>query len=489
MGLKFIVSEAQTRSSQASQVSSQAQQAAASLQQSVQSFLSAPLSSKAYDSAKNYFMVAYTPICQSIIMTGEALANAHKKFLSEYQATVGGGDIDEDEIQAEIDGYQELLRSLDDLIRTAKTSRPDLEQRSMRAYEAMQKRQEKLEKLRTYSAQSASFFSEYESSQQELTNGLAQVKNCTAWNASTGTFDISKLNMNWAKDISTRWKNREVAKATQKEEAFNNNLKKLEGYTIYAWPYEDPVTGEVTVNWFIDKDGRRLDNSELQNFLEQHGTELDPSYYHIVDWKKIRDLENDALRRGETYITGQKYEGLSKGSMQLSGYISTGYAFAQDSGLYDLAMIAGLSYAGAKTKVSSPKKASGAKVTNPDIGVVQSRVNVANGQTRFTPLRKSGEPVSAGFDHVFEGHFDRPLANSRSIFSTSADNLKQILQSPNVVKSPVIDIPGGQYKRIVDTGEIIGNTALKHGGKPTSWIEIYTDKAGNLITTYPIPKP
>lgn len=305
-------------------------------------------------------MVAYTPICQSIIMTGEALANAHKKFLSDYQATVGVGDIDEDKIQAEIDGYQELLRSLDDLIRTAKTYKPDLEQRSMRAYEAMQKRQEKLEKLRTYSALSASFFSEYESSQQELTNGLAQVKNCTAWNASTGTFDISKLNMNWAKDISTRWKNREVAKATQKEEAFNNNLKKLEAYTIYAWPYEDPVTGEVTVNWFIDKDGRRLDNSELQNFLEQHGTELDPSYYHIVDWKKIRDLENDALRRGETYITGQKYEGLSKGSMQLSGYISTGYAFAQDSGLYDLAMIAGLSYAGAKTKVSSPKKASGA---------------------------------------------------------------------------------------------------------------------------------
>ncbi|WP_422389672.1 hypothetical protein [Candidatus Enterococcus lemimoniae] len=173
--------------------------------------------------------------------------------------------------------------------------------------------------------------------------------------------------MNWAKDISTRWKNREVAKATQKEEAFNNNLKKLEGYTIYAWPYEDPVTGEVTVNWFIDKDGRRLDNSELQNFLEQHGTELDPSYYHIVDWKKIRDLENDALRRGETYITGQKYEGLSKGSMQLSGYISTGYAFAQDSGLYDLAMIAGLSYAGAKTKVSSPKKASGAGGTNKNV--------------------------------------------------------------------------------------------------------------------------
>ncbi|WP_438758207.1 hypothetical protein [Enterococcus sp. AZ126] len=51
-------------------------------------------------------MVAYTPICQSIIMTGEALANAHKKFLSEYQATVSGLDMDEDKILAEIDDYK-----------------------------------------------------------------------------------------------------------------------------------------------------------------------------------------------------------------------------------------------------------------------------------------------------------------------------------------------------------------------------------------------
>jgi len=205
MGLKFVVSEAQTRSSQVSQVSSQAQQAVASLQQSIQSFLSAPLSSKAYDSAKNYFMVAYTPICQSIIMTAEALESAHKKFLSEYQATVGGGDTDEDKIQAEIDGYRNLLDDIDDIIRIAKTPRPDLEKRSLNAYQAMQKRQEKLDKLREYSGRSASFFSEYEACQQELDNGVAQVKNCTAWNASTGSFDITRLDMSWAKPIKERW--------------------------------------------------------------------------------------------------------------------------------------------------------------------------------------------------------------------------------------------------------------------------------------------
>ena len=77
-------------------------------------------------------------------------------------------------------------------------------------------------------------------------------------------------------------------------------------------------------------------------------------------------------------------------------------------------------------------------------GRVQSRINIANGQTRFTPLRESGEPVSAGFEHVLEQHFDRPLANSRSIFSITPDELKTILQTDSVVHSSVLAIPGGQ---------------------------------------------
>lgn len=264
MGLKFVVSEAQTRSSQASQVSNQAQQAVASLQQSIQSFLSAPLSSKAYDSAKNYFMVAYTPICQSIIMTAEALTNAHKKFLSEYQATVSGSDMDEGKIQAEIDGYQDLLHAINDLIRLAKTPRPDLERRSMNTYQAMQTRKEKLENFRSYSAQSASFFSEYESSQQELNSGLAQVKDCTAWNASTGTFDIKKLDMNWAKPINDRWKIRAENKQKQQKELevkMGLNNPKYEIRTVLGQYGED--TYEIYVYGVLDKEATRKYNLDL----------------------------------------------------------------------------------------------------------------------------------------------------------------------------------------------------------------------------------
>ena len=117
--------------------------------------------------------------------------------------------------------------------------------------------------------------------------------------------------------------------------------------------------------------------------------------------------------------------------------------------------------------------------------IVQSRINVANGKTRFTP----GQPVSAGFDHVLDQHFNRPLANSRSIFSIEPDRLKNILQSQNSVSAPVTAIPGGQYVRVIDTGEVVGNTALKFGGNETTWIQVFTDQSGNLITTYPIPAP
>ncbi|MGG5342851.1 hypothetical protein [Enterococcus sp. AZ192] len=209
MGLKFYVSEAQARSSQAAQLNGQAGQAIASLQSSIQLFLSAPLSSKAYDSAKNYFMVAYTPLCQSAIMTGEALESAHKKFLSDYQGSVSGIDTDEDLILEEINRFEDLKRDLDQQMSTAKTPRPDLERRYMNACDVITQRREKLAKFHAYNGRSASIFSEYQACQREFNAGLAQVKECKAWNSASGTFDLGRLNMSWAKPITTRWEQRE----------------------------------------------------------------------------------------------------------------------------------------------------------------------------------------------------------------------------------------------------------------------------------------
>jgi len=120
-------------------------------------------------------------------------------------------------------------------------------------------------------------------------------------------------------------------------------------------------------------------------------------------------------------------------------------------------------------------------------GRVQSRINIAKGRTRFTPLRQSGEPVSAGWQHVLDGHFNRPLGPNRSVFSVSPDELKVILQSRQVVSAPVTALGGGQFQRTVDlgAGTIIGSSSLKRGGGPTSTVRVLTDRAGNIISAFP----
>jgi RHS repeat-associated protein len=118
-------------------------------------------------------------------------------------------------------------------------------------------------------------------------------------------------------------------------------------------------------------------------------------------------------------------------------------------------------------------------------GRVATRINLANGPTRFTPLRASGHPVSAGWQHVLQGHFNRPVAKNRSVFSVSPAELRSILQSPQVVRSPVSALGDGQFLRTADVGRTIGTSALNNGGGATSVLKVFTDEAGNLITAFP----
>lgn len=60
-----------------------------------------------------------------------------------------------------------------------------------------------------------------------------------------------------------------------------------------------------------------------------------------------------------------------------------------------------------------------------------------------------------------------------------------------MVQSPVTVLgESGQYSRVVDTGKVIGTVKPSipgSGGSQTTWMQIISDKAGNLITCYPVP--
>jgi hypothetical protein len=261
-------------------------------------------------------MTVYTPLCQSA-MTGETMEAAHKRFLSEYQGTVSGIDTDEDLILEEINQLEQLKRSLDQQMSTAKTPRPDLERRYMNACDVIEKRREKLEKFHAYNALSASIFSECEACQQEFDNGLAQVKECKAWNPATGTFDIGRLNMTWAKPINARWKAREKMKQEAKMKGINQAIDSLDGYTIIC---SDLGTSK---KWYLMKNGKPLpikDHPRLYEQLDKCKDHLKPEQYNV---EKVIVMKNEmpfapgAGILGNVGKAGRAFDVIRKGAQAL----------------------------------------------------------------------------------------------------------------------------------------------------------------------------
>lgn len=127
------------------------------------------------------------------------------------------------------------------------------------------------------------------------------------------------------------------------------------------------------------------------------------------------------------------------------------------------------------------------------LACVDTRINVANGRTRFTPLRANGNPVSAGWNHVVSGHFNP--GGSQSKFTMAQNEIKALLQHSDVVRTPVAAIGEGaetQFSRVVDVGHLtngvpVGLTRVADGANPTTRMRILTDRMGNLITCYPVP--
>ena len=87
--------------------------------------------------------------------------------------------------------------------------------------------------------------------------------------------------------------------------------------------------------------------------------------------------------------------------------------------------------------------------------------------------------------HVVDRHFSTKNASQ---FTITQDELKSLLQSKDVVKTPVtrtLDSADGiRYVREVDVGRNIGLDKFNNY-QPTSTMTVLTDKYGNLVTAIP----
>ncbi|MCX8607757.1 MULTISPECIES: VENN motif pre-toxin domain-containing protein, partial [unclassified Gilliamella] len=122
------------------------------------------------------------------------------------------------------------------------------------------------------------------------------------------------------------------------------------------------------------------------------------------------------------------------------------------------------------------------KFVTPDLpGVAQSRVNVANVTYDNGKIR--------GFEYAMGKHGADSSVPNKSRFLIGTDEVKTLLQRPDIVNKPVynpIQIGGkvetNKFVRQVDVGKPIG---FDQSGNKTSVITIITDRKGNLINTFP----
>ena len=118
-------------------------------------------------------------------------------------------------------------------------------------------------------------------------------------------------------------------------------------------------------------------------------------------------------------------------------------------------------------------------------GRVQTRINLAEGTSPgITPLKESGTPVKAGMEHIRSGHTGG--TNTQSQFLVEPE---KVLSRKDVVRTEPRPLPLGDsvsYVRHADLPTAVGRTSVSTGERLTNAVRVQVDRAGNIITAYPI---
>ncbi|MEI5994601.1 T7SS effector LXG polymorphic toxin [Candidatus Enterococcus mansonii] len=473
MGLKFYVGEIQAQANAASRMNQEASQAIASLEKSIAQFLLAPLSGQAYNSAKRYFSVVYTPICRSVIMTGEAMARGHKRLISEYQSSVSSTDTDEDQIQSQLNRLEQLKQQLEHQIEASKDLRPSLERRHRNACDCIAKRKELLEKLRNYNSSSANFFSEYQSCEQELARGIAQVTGCKAWNGATGTFDLGKLDMTWATSINDRWEDRAKQLENKRSEEFAKGMKGRQYCRVQL------ATGAY--EWMWVKDPTKVTQADFQfnqTYKDYLAILMKPEENFADDYFKTMAEE---LRTGINQKTGKPLTALEKA--QRWSAVASAIAVLAVGAYYGKNGF--VAKAGETPKQTVLKGSKGGK--NYTLDKNKSKGNLKRKKASGLDFLKN---INIKDFVVKNKHLRNSTAKRARKFDVDTPEEANLIVQDALKNGKVkkIDDNGigsqGQksHSAIIDTGKVVGTKGETH-------IKIVYDELNNVWTVYPVPAP
>ncbi|EOI6974454.1 T7SS effector LXG polymorphic toxin [Listeria monocytogenes] len=415
------------------------------------------LKGKAVEASKNYYQMTYIPLCDTITEAMNESEERLKRYIQDFHDQVDPSP----NAKIDADGLYELGQMIDrieskkEALYQRMNSSTEGQMQTYRSQLAIAYKQENiLEKYLAFEQSHGAFFNHLTDLVQGIQQAVRELQSNIQFDSQTGGYDLSKLNF---ATVSRMRKTLGKASATDT--------------TIYDFAaYSKVKQGGM---WILSKDGKvDIKATEAYNTASFNG-ELPKDSNQATEEGELLKATLESLKQNKDPITGQE---ISKAQ---SFGILTSLVFGYTTKKYR-----GKKLSISKSELEKIKNASESALPKSSIGITQSRINIANGPTRFS------SSDNAGFNHIVDRHFN-PNRNAGQ-FTISQDKLKNILSSKETVEIEVKEIPGNQFERIINIGETAGTikpSIPENGGKPTNYIRILTDKAGNLITAYPIPKP
>ncbi|EHF3620185.1 hypothetical protein JSO10_002146 [Listeria innocua] len=360
------------------------------------------LKGEAVSASKQYFSSTYTQIAQSIIEALDESEERLAQYIREFGSQVDNSPsarIDAEILQEAMAQVRELQRKEEDLHRqlTAPNTKPDMQQvyaiKSRSVHTQLLKAIEKeniLEKYLAFEQSHGQFFSALFELIQATGRAVQELLHNVTFDDKTGTYSVPKSTAN---SLLLMKKALDTARKENDKDPFP---KAFEDYTVLAYTYVNDQGKTVTM-WLIEKDGKRVENKELQDFLEKHGQELDPLLYTNLSGEELERKVNDSWKEGINYLNGQKVSGFSGATLRSSAYVASMKDWTDDAGLTDMALGLGFGIAAARNKVIIPKKTSTAKSSGKDIFNYTDKVNehMAN-LDRAVPVQTLKEAIKGG---------------------------------------------------------------------------------------------
>ncbi|PDB60165.1 hypothetical protein A4P99_01715, partial [Listeria monocytogenes] len=313
------------------------------------------LKGEAVSTSKQYFSSTYTSICQSIIEALDESEERLAQYIREFGSQVDSSPsarIDAEILQEAMAKVSQLQRKEEDLHRqlTAPNTKPDMQQvyavKSRSVHTQLLKAIEQeniLEKYLAFEQSHGQFFSALDELIRATARAVQELLHHVSFNDKTGTYSVPKSAAN---SLLLMKKARDKARKENDKDPYP---KAFEDYTVLAYTYVNDQ-GETVTMWLLEKDGKRVENKELQDFLEKHGQELDPLLYTNLSGEELERKVNDSWKEGINYLNGQKVSGVSGATLRSSAYVASMKDWTDDAGLTDMALGLGFGIAAARNK-------------------------------------------------------------------------------------------------------------------------------------------